>query len=89
MPAEALREVDGRYEVRITEELHDVSYLDQVRLFSLPQLVAMHRRVLETDLQLKTGQQEPALALELSVAELAGQAGQAGQARPPQRAVRR
>ncbi|MEA2694842.1 MAG: hypothetical protein QOJ16_4229, partial [Acidobacteriota bacterium] len=35
VPAEALRQVDGRYEVRITEELHEVSYLDQVRLFAL------------------------------------------------------
>ena len=26
---------EGRYEVRITEELHEVSYLDQVRLMAL------------------------------------------------------
>ena len=57
--------------------------LDQVRLFSLSQLLAMHRRVLETDLQIKTGRLEPALALELLVAEFASEA------RPPQRAVRR
>ncbi|HZF12531.1 MAG TPA: FG-GAP-like repeat-containing protein [Thermoanaerobaculia bacterium] len=35
IPGAALREVDGRYEVRITEELHEVTYLDQVRLFAL------------------------------------------------------
>jgi DNA polymerase-3 subunit delta len=57
--------------------------LDQVRLFNLSQLLAMHRRVLETDLQIKTGRLLPALALELLVAELASQAS------PPQRAVRR
>jgi Tfp pilus assembly protein PilF len=41
IPGEALRQVDGRYEVRITEELHEVSYLDEVRLFALdhPQAV--------------------------------------------------
>jgi hypothetical protein len=42
VPAEALRQIDGRYEVRITEELHEVSYLDQVRLFALD-----HRQELE------------------------------------------
>ena len=35
---------------------------------------AMHRRVLETDVAIKTGQQEPTLALELLVTELAGEA---------------
>jgi Tfp pilus assembly protein PilF len=35
IPGEALQEVNGQYEVRITEELHEVSYLDQVRLFAL------------------------------------------------------
>ena len=35
IPAEALRAVDGRYEVRITEELHEVSYLDQVQLIAV------------------------------------------------------
>src|SRR4029077_4176606 len=35
IPGEALRQVNGQYEVRITEELHEVSYLDQVRLFAL------------------------------------------------------
>ena len=32
IPERALREKDGQYEVRITEELHEVSYLDQVQL---------------------------------------------------------
>jgi hypothetical protein len=35
IPGEALMPVDGRYEVRITEELREVSYLDQVRLFAV------------------------------------------------------
>ena len=35
IPAEALRPANGEYEVRITEELHEVSYLDQVRLIAL------------------------------------------------------
>ena len=35
IPARALRMVDGKYEVRITEELSEVSYLDQVQLFTL------------------------------------------------------
>jgi len=35
IPAEALRPTNGQYEVRITEELHEVSYLDQVRLIAL------------------------------------------------------
>ena len=35
IPAGTLKAVDGRYEVRITEELSEVSYLDQVQLFTL------------------------------------------------------
>ena len=35
IPAGTLKSVDGRYEVRITEELSEVSYLDQVQLFTL------------------------------------------------------
>lgn len=35
IPAEALTPVDGRYEVRITEELREVSYLDQVQLMAV------------------------------------------------------
>jgi tetratricopeptide (TPR) repeat protein len=35
IPAESLAPVDEQYEVRITEELHEVSYLDQVRLIAL------------------------------------------------------
>ncbi len=35
IPAEALAVVDGHYEVRITEELREVSYLDQIRLIAV------------------------------------------------------
>ena len=35
IPGEALQAVNGAYEVRITEELHEVSYLDQVRLIAV------------------------------------------------------
>jgi len=35
IPPGALAERDGRFEVRITEELHEVSYLDQVQLVAL------------------------------------------------------
>ena len=48
--------------------------LEQIRLVALPRLEAMHRRVLETDVAIKTGAQEPAVALELLVAELSGEA---------------
>lgn len=35
IPGRALKPVDGYYDVRITEELSEVSYLDQVRLFAV------------------------------------------------------
>jgi tetratricopeptide (TPR) repeat protein len=35
IPGESLRAADGKYEVRITEELAEVSYLDQIRLIAL------------------------------------------------------
>jgi hypothetical protein len=35
IPGEMLQERDGAYEVRVTEELHEVSYLDQIRLQAL------------------------------------------------------
>ena len=35
IPGELLRERDGAYEVRVTEELHEVSYLDQIQLLAL------------------------------------------------------
>jgi tetratricopeptide (TPR) repeat protein len=35
IPGRALKPVDGYYDVRITEELSEVSYLDQVRLFAI------------------------------------------------------
>lgn len=35
IPAGALKAVDGRYEVRISEELSEVSYLDQVQLMAV------------------------------------------------------
>jgi tetratricopeptide (TPR) repeat protein len=35
IPGEALKAVDGKYEIRITEELSEVAYLDQLRLEAL------------------------------------------------------
>lgn len=35
IPGEALRQVDGKYEVRVTEELSEVSYLDQIELMAV------------------------------------------------------
>jgi tetratricopeptide (TPR) repeat protein len=35
IPGEALRVRDGVYDVRVTEELHEVSYIDQVKLLAL------------------------------------------------------
>ncbi|HTM48632.1 MAG TPA: CRTAC1 family protein, partial [Bryobacteraceae bacterium] len=35
IPGEALAAVDGQYEIRITEELREVSYLDQIRLIAV------------------------------------------------------
>jgi len=35
IPGEALAEVDGRYEIRVTEELREVAYLDLMRLIVL------------------------------------------------------
>lgn len=35
IPAEALTAKDGRYEIRITEELSEVSYLDQIQLIAV------------------------------------------------------
>lgn len=35
IPASAIQPKDGRYEIRVTEELSEVSYLDQVRLFAV------------------------------------------------------
>ena len=35
IPGDALKLQDGRYEVRITEELHEVSYLDKVQLIAV------------------------------------------------------
>ncbi len=35
IPGEALAERDGKYEIRVTEELREVSYLDQVQLMAL------------------------------------------------------
>ena len=35
IPGKSLRERDGKYEVRVTEELHEVSYLDQIKLFAV------------------------------------------------------
>jgi hypothetical protein len=35
IPAESLAPVDGQYEIRITEELREVSYLDHIRLLAV------------------------------------------------------
>ncbi len=35
IPGSALKPVNGKYQVHITEELHEVSYLDQIRLIAL------------------------------------------------------
>jgi len=35
IPGSALEAIDGRYRIHITEELHEVSYLDQVQLIAL------------------------------------------------------
>ncbi len=35
IPGSALKPVNGKYQVHITEELHEVSYLDQVRLIAV------------------------------------------------------
>ena len=35
IPGEALQPEDGRYRIHITEELHEVSYLDKVQLIAV------------------------------------------------------
>jgi hypothetical protein len=35
IPAEALAPIEGQYEIRVTEELHEVTYLDQAQLMAL------------------------------------------------------
>jgi tetratricopeptide (TPR) repeat protein len=35
IPGAALAPVDGQYDIRVTEELSEVSYLDQIRLFAI------------------------------------------------------
>ncbi len=35
IPGEALQAVNGQYEIRVTEELSEVSYLDQLRLYTI------------------------------------------------------
>jgi hypothetical protein len=40
IPAEALKAVDNQYEIRITEELSEVAFLDQLRLEAVDHLVA-------------------------------------------------
>ena len=35
IPGDALKAVDGKYEVRVTEELSEVSYLDQIELLAV------------------------------------------------------
>jgi DNA polymerase-3 subunit delta len=45
--------------------------LDQERNFSMTQLEAIHRRLLKTDVAIKTGQVGPVLALDMMIASLA------------------
>ena len=40
IPGEAMVQKDGKYEIRITEELREVSYLDQIRLIAVDHLAA-------------------------------------------------
>jgi tetratricopeptide (TPR) repeat protein len=35
IPGESLKAVNGKYEIRVTEELSEVSYLDQLRLYAI------------------------------------------------------
>ncbi|HUE05054.1 MAG TPA: FG-GAP-like repeat-containing protein [Bryobacteraceae bacterium] len=41
IPGDALQAVNGRYEIRITEELREVSYLDQVKLIAVDHPAAL------------------------------------------------
>jgi DNA polymerase-3 subunit delta len=52
--------------------------LSQAAKFSMRQLEAIHRRLWEADLAIKTGQMEPVLALDLLVARLCGGSMPAG-----------
>ena len=45
--------------------------LEQERRFTHQQLAAIHRKLLEADLSIKTGEADEQLALEMLVAELA------------------
>lgn len=47
--------------------------LEQAALYRLPRLKSAYRRLLEADLAIKRGQQDPGLALDLLIADLAGQ----------------
>jgi DNA polymerase III delta subunit len=64
--------------------------LDQMRLFDPEALEAMLHRVLEADVQIKTGQLEPGLALDVLVAELcaAARPARSGATRRPPAARR-
>ncbi len=44
LPGDALAAVDGRYEVRVTEELREVSYLDRIQLIALDRAAVAHHR---------------------------------------------
>jgi DNA polymerase-3 subunit delta len=46
--------------------------VEQSRSFTLPQLEAIYRRLLDTDTRMKTGRLEPRLALDLLIASLGG-----------------
>jgi len=49
--------------------------LQQARNFSFKQLEAAYRKLLETDMALKTGRTEPVLALDMLIVELSGKVG--------------
>jgi DNA polymerase-3 subunit delta len=61
---------------------------EQARLFRTDQLEAMHRRVLDTDIGIKTGRLPAELALELLAAELAGEARRPAPGAPSSRGRR-
>jgi DNA polymerase-3 subunit delta len=61
---------------------------EQARLFKATGLLAMHRRTLEADLAVKTGLQEPQLALELLVTDLTEHVARPARALRPARSSR-
>ena len=52
--------------------------LNQARAFTIPQLEHIYRRLLETDQNIKTGQLEPVMAVDMLIAEVAARGGRRG-----------